>query len=380
MTRVQTTSDSFTPRVVRPAAVDWVKFDADLARDGSVDPVDKALYAALASFADQGDRVTSDEDDIPTRARLAECIGRSVDTVDRATKRLEAIGLVRVERRRDPSNPKRHLPSVYELADAEWWDERAARRAEARRAARSARESARVEAREARGGGRMDAARGSRTGAARGGRMDAAVPSSLKKGEKETSSSCVTPVTAAAPAALKEGEATAPPDEQRTGPSAEAFAAVDAATSQWDGLRLPNAQERLRLAERVSEALVQGASRVGVHDALTRDLEPSRTRSAVAVVMSRTTAPGWADLPGIGQGVTAARPALPPPCGRCDHNRMVDIETPDGPRARRCPACHPLVDRTAADDDGQDDGVTVYAEIEFDDDGAEVIPLHRAAD
>ncbi|MCC5582204.1 GntR family transcriptional regulator, partial [Microtetraspora sp. AC03309] len=108
-----------------------MKFDAELARDGSVDPIDKALYAALASFVDSEYRDTNPDpggDDIPTRARLAECIGRSVDTVDRATKRLEARGLVRVDRRRDPFNPRQHLPSVYELLDYERWDERAAAR------------------------------------------------------------------------------------------------------------------------------------------------------------------------------------------------------------------------------------------------------------
>ncbi|MCU1617410.1 MAG: helix-turn-helix protein, partial [Frankiales bacterium] len=38
---------SMCPRVIRPSRLDWVKFDAELARDGSVEPVDKALYAAL---------------------------------------------------------------------------------------------------------------------------------------------------------------------------------------------------------------------------------------------------------------------------------------------------------------------------------------------
>ncbi|MFC7570904.1 hypothetical protein ACFQU9_48295 [Actinomadura namibiensis] len=166
----------FTPRVVRQCDLDWIKFDATVARDGSIDPVDKALYAALASFVDVEYRDSDpeageDDEDIPTRARLAECIGRSLDTVDRATKRLEERGIIRVHRRRDPNNPKRHLPSVYELLDHEWWDERAAARAEARRAARE----------QGRGGGRTGAARGSRIHAARGSRTSAAVPPSSKK-------------------------------------------------------------------------------------------------------------------------------------------------------------------------------------------------------
>lgn len=130
------------PVVVRPAALDWVKFDAQLARNGDVDPVDKALYAALASFVDQGSREATDDadsDNIPTRKRLAACIGRSVKTVDRSTARLEELGLLDVERRRDPDNPKSNLPSVYRLLDGEVWDERAAERVEKRRAERAAR-------------------------------------------------------------------------------------------------------------------------------------------------------------------------------------------------------------------------------------------------
>lgn len=130
------------PVVVRPVALDWIKYDAQLARNGNVDPVDKALYAALASFVDQGSREATgdpDSDNIPTRKRLAACIGRSVKTVDRSTARLEELGLVEVERRRDPDNPKSNLPSVYKLLDVEVWDERAAERAEKRRAERAAR-------------------------------------------------------------------------------------------------------------------------------------------------------------------------------------------------------------------------------------------------
>lgn len=166
------------PRVTRRGArIDWIKFDAELARDGSVDPVDKALYAAIASFADTETRETPEVDpdaiqwDVPTRKRLAECIGRSVDTVDRATKRLEARRLLRVHRQADPDNPRRMLPSEYELLDHELWDQRAAERA-ARRAARrpTSGESA------GQGGGRTGAATPGRMDAATPGRMDAATP------------------------------------------------------------------------------------------------------------------------------------------------------------------------------------------------------------
>ncbi|MBD3004693.1 HNH endonuclease [Streptomyces sp. 5-10] len=114
-----------TPYATRKhhATLDWVKFDGDLAWDGSVSPNAKALYAALGRFADLHDRSTPTKSDLaPTRKFLAECIGKSKDTVDRAIKELEDGGLVEVERRRDPNNPKLNPPSVYYLLDAERWD------------------------------------------------------------------------------------------------------------------------------------------------------------------------------------------------------------------------------------------------------------------
>ncbi|MFJ3084621.1 hypothetical protein ACIPJG_33390 [Streptomyces halstedii] len=158
------------PRVVRPEGLDWVKFDKQLARDGSVSTTWKALYAALASFAEQDSRETPDgavdDDDVPTRQRLAECIGKSLDTVDRATKGLEEIGLLDVERRKDPDNPKRNIPSLYRLLDHELWDERAAARAAARKAEREARAAKKKTDAAAQEGGRTHAARGGRMGAA----------------------------------------------------------------------------------------------------------------------------------------------------------------------------------------------------------------------
>lgn len=104
---------------------DWVRFNRALARDGSVDPTDKAVYAAIASFVDpdtgKSPSVSVDigsyalPDDVPTRKRLAECVGKTIVTVDRSVKRLEALRLLRVHRQVHPDNPKVHVPSVYEL-------------------------------------------------------------------------------------------------------------------------------------------------------------------------------------------------------------------------------------------------------------------------
>jgi hypothetical protein len=104
--------------------LDWVRFDFELARDGSIEPTDKALYAAIASFVDIETRrssgafgtVTNDvAEDVPTRKRLAECIGKSIYTVDRSVKSLEQLGLLKVHRRTHPDNPKVCIPSEYEL-------------------------------------------------------------------------------------------------------------------------------------------------------------------------------------------------------------------------------------------------------------------------
>jgi hypothetical protein len=113
------------PRATRMGSrLGWVEFDFRLARDGNIEPTDKALYAAIASFVDVGTRRSSSEfgtvandvaEDVPTRKRLSECIGKSVDTVDRCITRLEQLGLLKVHRRMHPDNPKVYVPSEYEL-------------------------------------------------------------------------------------------------------------------------------------------------------------------------------------------------------------------------------------------------------------------------
>nr|AFH75163.1 putative Stress protein [Streptomyces sp. W75] len=78
-----------------------------IGQDGSLDPTEKALCLAIASLAVEGTT--------PTRHRLAECIGRTVFTVDRATKQLEERGLISVLRSKDPEHPGLHAPNTYVL-------------------------------------------------------------------------------------------------------------------------------------------------------------------------------------------------------------------------------------------------------------------------
>ena len=353
---------STTPRVIRRATLDWVKYDAAIARDGSIDPVDKALYAALASFADSDYRETDpdpDSPDVPTRARLAQCIGRSVDTVDRAIRRLEERGIIRVTRRRDPDNPRRWMPSVYELLDHEWWDERAAERARARAEARAAR------------GGRMDAARGSRMDAARGSRMDAAV-NKEKRERKETSSSCSSsrPSSAPMPQAPRQEEEEegipqtdhhgAPGGPQRlssesgfsgtrcdlrkqgtapataTADHGEAAALVAdlptiAARAGRPLARALRADETNRLTALVAAALARGWTAEQIRAVLADDLRGAR--SLVATWHAR--------LANLGNPPAPAAPAAPPKCDECNPFRW--IEDDEGRPLERCPTCHPAL-------------------------------------
>ena len=293
---------STTPRVIRRATLDWVKYDAAIARDGSIDPVDKALYAALASFADSDYRETDpdpDSPDVPTRARLAQCIGRSVDTVDRAIRRLEERGIIRVTRRRDPDNPRRWIPSVYELLDHEWWDERAAERARAR-----------AEARAAARGGRMDAARGGRMDAARGGRMDAAI-NEEKRETGETSSSLLHMTTPSPQAPRQEEEGEATPEKgtaPATGGHGEAAAALVAelptiAARAGRPLRPLLPGETSRLAQAITAAIARGWTPDQIRDVLTTDL--GSARSVVATWLHRLRDLG--DPPAPAQDATAAQ-------------------------------------------------------------------------
>lgn len=308
MTSDSSPNSGIFPRVVRPASLDWVKFDAELARDGSVDPVDKALYAALASFVDADDR-DSDPDpdggDVPTRLRLAQCIGRSVDTVDRVTKRLEDRGLVRVHRRRDPDNPKSHLPSVYELLDHERWDERAAARAKARREAR-----------------------GSRTDAARGSRMDAAVPLLIEK-RKETPPTSAPSVTPDTPVAeLEEGGEGGFPREQKS----KVVGEVRALRPEWTASSIAKALDKA-VAEREDPALVREAM-----------LLVARDRESQSPGRLAFDGPWWAKAAASLRAPSSGGIALPPRCDDSQHDPDAPndrrLYSEDG-KPRRCPRCHP---------------------------------------
>jgi hypothetical protein len=254
--------DPFAPRVVRDSTLDWVKIDAAVARDGALDPTAKALYMALATFADKGTRATDADPngfDIPTRKALAACIGASVDTVDRTTARLEAYRingrpLLIVERRKDPLRPKSHLPSVYHLLDHELWDARAAERHAARKAARNTPK-----------GGRMDAATPSRMDAATPSRMDAATPSRMDAATPSRTGAAV-PITS---------------QKTTTTPRAESVSeAASAAEIRVGGSGVRQPEQNLGVLQDVLSG--------GAYEALTLD-----ERSGLAALVSQLLGAGW---------------------------------------------------------------------------------------
>lgn len=114
---------------------------------------------------------------------------------------------------------------------------------------------------------------------------------------------------------------------------------LNKAVELWVGHRRPSASERSRLAQRIAQALTEGASYTGILQALTRDLEPEQVRtSAVQVVMSRTGQDGWASpAPTV---PAPKQPKRPDWCGQCD--QVTRQRENDEGLPYRCPACHPL--------------------------------------
>ncbi|GAA4155107.1 hypothetical protein [Actinomadura keratinilytica] len=124
---------------------------------------------------------------------------------------------------------------------------------------------------------------------------------------------------------------------------ADALELVDAAAATWEGHRSPTPTERATLAQRVAEALRQGAAPDAIQYVLSHDLGPGQARSAVAVVMSRTAQPGWwaATVPlKVAQKTSVP---MPPWCGRCESPHYRWVYDSEG-RPGRCPNCNPHAD------------------------------------
>lgn len=75
----------------------------------------RTLYAILVTYADTHSRDTGRGK--PYRVELARQLGTSLATLDRTLDELEAAGLVVVEARVDPENPKKNDANIYHLKD-----------------------------------------------------------------------------------------------------------------------------------------------------------------------------------------------------------------------------------------------------------------------
>ncbi|MFJ7271942.1 hypothetical protein ACIQV3_35800 [Streptomyces sp. NPDC099050] len=128
--------------------LDYIEFDAPLARDGSCKPATKAGYMALATFASTDDHTTMDPAElaqVPLDARRALLpyvdsigtrMGRTESTVKRALADLEARKLL-ITVPQVGANGAADA-NVYHLTDRERWAERTLERAQQRNAALAA--------------------------------------------------------------------------------------------------------------------------------------------------------------------------------------------------------------------------------------------------
>ncbi|WP_123973338.1 hypothetical protein [Streptomyces sp. Ag109_O5-1] len=80
----------------------------------------RTLYSILVTYSDTQSRDTGRGK--PYRKELASQLGTSVSTLDRVLLEMEVAGLVTVERRADPANPKLNDSNLYVLHDAAAWN------------------------------------------------------------------------------------------------------------------------------------------------------------------------------------------------------------------------------------------------------------------
>ena len=76
----------------------------------------RVLYTILVSYADTQSRDTSQGK--PYRPELARQLGASVSTVDRTLVEMVVAGMLRIEQRVDPGNPRNNDANVYHLLDS----------------------------------------------------------------------------------------------------------------------------------------------------------------------------------------------------------------------------------------------------------------------
>lgn len=109
MHMLSTPTDGDHPTVTRRGPV-WGRISAQVLRDPDLTPQAKALYALLATYADNGGR-----DCWPNQQTLADQLGVSVDTIQRQLRVLEDAGVVETNARYSDSGGR--LSNAYVLLD-----------------------------------------------------------------------------------------------------------------------------------------------------------------------------------------------------------------------------------------------------------------------
>lgn len=100
------------PRVTRPGAARWARVGIDVMRDPELPLQAKAVYALLATYADDDGRDSC----YPRQETMAEQLGVSVDTIQRHLAVLVEAGVVEVEPRFRPDGGR--STNDYQLHDA----------------------------------------------------------------------------------------------------------------------------------------------------------------------------------------------------------------------------------------------------------------------
>ncbi|MEU6979601.1 hypothetical protein [Streptomyces sp. NPDC046371] len=107
---------SLGPEVRRGGNLPFGMFAAQWMCDSRYSSNARTLYGILITYADTQDRSTAKGK--PYRSALARQLGVSLATLDRTLLELEVGGMVRIEARKDPSNPLQNEANIYHLLDA----------------------------------------------------------------------------------------------------------------------------------------------------------------------------------------------------------------------------------------------------------------------
>ncbi|MEV7123705.1 hypothetical protein [Kitasatospora griseola] len=113
--------------------LDYIEFDARIARDPDCPPASIAAYMALAAFADMENHVTLTAESVagwssevrhamlPYRKTIAACMGRNPKTFDRAVIDLVGREVLIVQPQQNPDHPGAPDANLYHLTDRERW-------------------------------------------------------------------------------------------------------------------------------------------------------------------------------------------------------------------------------------------------------------------